>query len=176
VEAAERLFTDARTRVHSENIGLCRLPDGTRLVRVGKALPGELAAWRYGRQLTRRRRRSLAMTTAGAIGAVGGGGILLGLPLLVSAGTPLVMANAGFQLYATWVIGYAPTRVVVRRPARPLAGPGADLIDRRVSDLRDSVYDHLPGVRADRSCPATVRSTSSGHEMEPAGTRVESTG
>ncbi|HUH11643.1 MAG TPA: hypothetical protein VMK65_00980, partial [Longimicrobiales bacterium] len=57
VETAERLFRDARLRAHSENVGLAVLPDGTRLVRVGEALPGELAAWRYGDQLSRRRRR-----------------------------------------------------------------------------------------------------------------------
>lgn len=57
VEAAEKRFRDARLRVQSENVGLARLPDGTRLVRVGRAVPGELAAWRYGRQLLRRRRR-----------------------------------------------------------------------------------------------------------------------
>ena len=43
VEQAERSYREARTRVQSENIGLARLRDGTRLVRVGGALPGELA-------------------------------------------------------------------------------------------------------------------------------------
>jgi len=59
VESAEKIFRDARLRVQSENIGLARLPDGTRLVRVGEALPGEIAAWRYGGELRRRRRRFL---------------------------------------------------------------------------------------------------------------------
>ncbi len=55
VEEAERRFRDARPRVSSQNVGLARLPDGTRLVRVGEALPGELAAWRCGTQLVSRR-------------------------------------------------------------------------------------------------------------------------
>lgn len=59
VESAEKQFADARLRVQSENIGLAKLRDGTRLIRVGNALPGELAAWRYGDQLVRRRRRFL---------------------------------------------------------------------------------------------------------------------
>ncbi|HEX5726485.1 MAG TPA: hypothetical protein VFX98_13510 [Longimicrobiaceae bacterium] len=63
VEAAERLFAGTRRRVHAENVGLAVLPDGTRLVRVGEALPGELAAWRYGREL-RKRRRSYWLETA----------------------------------------------------------------------------------------------------------------
>ncbi len=54
IDAAERLFRDARTRAHRENIGLARLPDGTRLVRVGDALPAEQAVWRYGGVFARR--------------------------------------------------------------------------------------------------------------------------
>jgi hypothetical protein len=88
VEAAERRFRDTRTRVQSENVGLCRLPDGTRLVRVGQALPGEVAAWRYGEHLARRTRRYLmagAATAAvsaamlmGAAGVAGVGALWLG--------------------------------------------------------------------------------------------------
>ncbi|HEV2129509.1 MAG TPA: hypothetical protein VGR27_00310, partial [Longimicrobiaceae bacterium] len=59
IESAEKLFRDSRLRVHSENIGLAKLPDGTRLIRVGEALPRELAAWRYGDQLIRRRKQTL---------------------------------------------------------------------------------------------------------------------
>jgi hypothetical protein len=82
VEAAEKLFRDARMRVHTENIGLARLPDGTRLVRVGEAVAGELAAWRYGTQLLRRRKKYLvaggisaaaSIALFGGISAMGGG-------------------------------------------------------------------------------------------------------
>ncbi|HET6229512.1 MAG TPA: hypothetical protein VFE05_05480, partial [Longimicrobiaceae bacterium] len=75
VESSEKLFADARLRVQSENIGLAKLRDGTRLIRVGQALPGEMAAWRYGTQLVKRRRRYLA---AGAV-AVAGGAVWAGL-------------------------------------------------------------------------------------------------
>jgi hypothetical protein len=64
IEDAERLFRDTRTQVQSENIGLAKLRDGTRLVRVGQALAGELAAWRYGESLVQRRRRYLAVAGA----------------------------------------------------------------------------------------------------------------
>jgi hypothetical protein len=57
VEDAERQFRETRLRAHSENIGIAQLADGTRLVRVGEALQGELAAWRYGTELRERRRR-----------------------------------------------------------------------------------------------------------------------
>ncbi|CAN5828235.1 hypothetical protein BH23GEM6_BH23GEM6_22070 [soil metagenome] len=55
VGRAEQEFRDTRLRVQSENIGLAYLPEGTRLVRVGDARPGEMAAWRYGRELRDRR-------------------------------------------------------------------------------------------------------------------------
>jgi hypothetical protein len=54
IEDAERAFRDTRLRAQSENIGLARLPDGTRLIHVGQALTGELAAWRYGSRLVER--------------------------------------------------------------------------------------------------------------------------
>jgi hypothetical protein len=76
LESAEKLFRDARLRVHSENIGLAKLPDGTRLIRIGEALAGELAAWRYGSQLVQRRRRYFI--GAGAVvgvGALAAGGL-----------------------------------------------------------------------------------------------------
>ena len=54
IDEAERRFRDARVRAHRENIGLTRLRDGTRLVRVGDALPAEQAVWRYGDVFARR--------------------------------------------------------------------------------------------------------------------------
>jgi hypothetical protein len=76
VEDAERLFRDTRLRVQSENVGLAKLRDGSRLIRVGEALPGELAAWRYGTQLANRQRRALlygGLVTAAGLGVLGAG-------------------------------------------------------------------------------------------------------
>ncbi len=77
IESAERLFRDTRLRVQSENVGLAKLPDGTRLVRVGDALPGELAAWRYGRQFLRRHYERMAVNTAVTVAT-----LVIGLPAL----------------------------------------------------------------------------------------------
>jgi hypothetical protein len=95
VEELEKRFRASRLRVQSENVGLAKAPDGTRLVRVGQALPGELAAWRYGRQMRSRRWKHLAL------GGVGTGalavpwlGALVGLPVLgIFAATPLLFVN-----------------------------------------------------------------------------------
>lgn len=65
VETAEKRFEDTRLRIQSESIGVAQLPEGTRLVRVGDALPGELAAWRYGEELRGRRRRYWLDVAAG---------------------------------------------------------------------------------------------------------------
>ena len=90
VESAERAFRDARLRAQSENIGLAKLRDGTRLIRVGAALEGELAAWRYGDQLVRRRRQYLMMAGAAAAGGV-----------VVAGGLAWAMASGGvFSLVA----------------------------------------------------------------------------
>jgi hypothetical protein len=65
IESAERVFRDTRLRVQRESIGLAKLPDGTRLIRVGHAPPAELAAWRYGRELMRRYRWRMMLNTLG---------------------------------------------------------------------------------------------------------------
>lgn len=125
VEEADRLFTDTRTRVQSENIGLARLPDGSRLVRVGRALPGELASWRYGAQLISRRNRNIAVT--GAL-AAGGAALVAGLPLIATAGLPLALLNIA-QFGNVLRIEAEKRRIVHRVPA---AEPGgSDLIVRR---------------------------------------------
>ena len=70
IEAAERLYRDTRRRVATENVGLARVADGTELVRIGRPLRPEFAAWRYGDQFGRRQRRAIAMGV-GAVGAFG---------------------------------------------------------------------------------------------------------
>jgi hypothetical protein len=71
VESAEKEFREAPYRTHHENIGVAYTADDTTLVRVGDALPDELATWRYGRGLRRRRWAHWANTI---------GGLLVGAP------------------------------------------------------------------------------------------------
>jgi hypothetical protein len=71
VESAEKRFRDTRLRVQNENVGIAKLPDGTRLIRVGEALPGEIAAWRYGEGLVARRRRYLVGTGVMSLSGLG---------------------------------------------------------------------------------------------------------
>lgn len=127
VEQAEQLFRDTRTRVHSENVGLARLPDGTRLVRVGGALPGEMAAWRYGSQLiSRRRRNHVVVGAAVATGAA----LVAGAPLLVSAGVPISLFSAGVNFANVFNLRRQQMRVVHRIPGAE-SPTGRDLTIRR---------------------------------------------
>jgi hypothetical protein len=71
IEEAERLFSETRLRVSTDNIGLARLREGTTLIRIGGAMRSELAAWRYGDQFGRRRRRHIALTAAGITAVAG---------------------------------------------------------------------------------------------------------
>jgi hypothetical protein len=55
IEECERYYRDTTVRFSTDNIGLARLREGIDLVRVGKPLRPEFAAWRYGREFLRRR-------------------------------------------------------------------------------------------------------------------------
>ena len=71
IEECERQFSETRLRASTDNIGLAKLREGLELVRIGSALRPEMAAWRYGDQFGRRRRRHLIYTGVG-ISAVAG--------------------------------------------------------------------------------------------------------
>ena len=99
IEAAERLYLDTRRRSATENIGLARLADGTELVRIGRPLRPEFAAWRYGDQFGRRRRRAVATGVAavGAAGAVIVAGPVLGLVSVAAVGPLINVVSLGIN-------------------------------------------------------------------------------
>ena len=72
METCEGLFRETRIRTSSQNIGLARHPEGLELVRIGSPLRPEFAAWRYGDQFGRRRRRSVVLWTIAGVGLAGG--------------------------------------------------------------------------------------------------------
>jgi len=85
VETCERIFRGTRVRTSSANIGLATHPEGLELVRIGEPLRPEFAAWRYGDQFGRRRRRAIYYGVGGAavLGVIVAGGIATGA---ISAG------------------------------------------------------------------------------------------
>ncbi len=81
IEECERSYRATRLRVSTDNIGLARLTEGLELVRIGEPERPEFAAWRYGDQFGRRRRRSFLVAggVAVAVGAVVAGASAAGI-------------------------------------------------------------------------------------------------
>jgi hypothetical protein len=100
VETCEELFSATRIRVSTENIGLAKHPEGLELVRVGRPQRPEFAAWRYGDQFGRRRKKAL-IYTGGALAVLGGvavGGLVTGV---LGGG---LLAQSG-NLWNAWMNG-----------------------------------------------------------------------
>jgi hypothetical protein len=110
IETCERAFRDSRTRVSTGQIGLAKLRDGLELVRLGAPLRPELAAWRYGREFTARRRRTvaLALTAAG----VGAGGVAAGIAAGVGGTALALFATGAPVLNLVGVFGIGLYRVL----------------------------------------------------------------
>jgi hypothetical protein len=83
VEDCERLFEGTRLKVSTENIGLARHAGGLELIRIGRPMRPEFAAWRYGDQFGRRRKRAIIYGVAGAgvLGAIAVGGAMAGVAM-----------------------------------------------------------------------------------------------
>jgi hypothetical protein len=138
IEDCERRFRDTRLRVCTDNVGLARLPEGLELVRIGSPQRPEFAAWRYGDQFGRRRRRAMLSVGAGAatVAALGAGGVAYGV---VTAGTAWSLLNIGSSLRAL----YEARRVVLRVPV----GSG-DRLKLRGADLVRACVSRDPSGRA----------------------------
>lgn len=67
IEEAERHYRDTRLRTATEHVGLAKLGDGTELVRIGRPLLPEFAAWRYGDVFRRRWRQAAVVGAAGFV-------------------------------------------------------------------------------------------------------------
>jgi hypothetical protein len=80
IEECERTYHGIRTRVSTDNVGLARHREGLELVRIGEPLRPEFAAWRYGDQFGRRRKKAIIMGVgAGAVlGTVAIAGVATG--------------------------------------------------------------------------------------------------
>ena len=96
VEQCERWFRETRVRMSTDQIGLARLREGLELVRIGEPLRPEFAAWRYGDQFGRRRKRAIAWGIAGgaAIVAVAGGMIAAGVGVSIAPQLPSILMGA----------------------------------------------------------------------------------
>ena len=140
IEDCERYFRATRVRVSTDNIGLAKLSEGVELVRIGRPMRPEFAAWRYGDQFGRRRRRAIAAGTVGAaaavaaapmavpatLGAMFSGGIFISG--WVSAG-----AQLPYQMAKDWLLS---ERVVGRLPFE------GQTLQVRARHVRESTVHH----------------------------------
>jgi hypothetical protein len=107
IEDCERLFERSRLRVATDNVGLAKVADGTTLIRIGAPLRPEFAAWRYGDQFGRRRRRQMTIAGAG----------IVGLGALVAGSVSVGVGIGGFA----WVMARAATAILKGNPGTRVA-------------------------------------------------------
>jgi hypothetical protein len=119
IEQAERLFAGTRLRVSTDHVGLARVREGTELVRIGAAQRPELAAWRYGDRLGRRRTRARRLAAVGTVGAsaamagVAYAGDLLGVAAIAPSVALVLAQHAAYRMVLRRFTG-SPRDVVAR--------------------------------------------------------------
>ncbi len=133
VEACEKIFRDTRVRVSTENVGLAKHHEGLELVRIGAPMRPEFAAWRYGDQFGRRRKRKILYGVAATV--VIGGVVIGGAATGVLSGA--VLAQTG-NLWNLWTNGR--TMVKHRKPNGELLKlKRMDLLGTRVRAADDDL-------------------------------------
>src|SRR5689334_19764717 len=115
IEECERFFRATRLRVSTDNVGLAPVGDGLELVRVGSPLRPEMAAWRYGDQFGRRRRRQFLWGAAGAVGVAS-----------VAVLGPITGLIAGGSLGAFQIVNIAHMAYQVKRLRSRVVLPGRE--------------------------------------------------
>ncbi len=120
IEECERLFRATRLRMSTDQIGMARLKEGLELVRIGSPMRPEMAAWRYGDQFGRRRRRmtqyGVASTLAvGGLYALGGLGATAFAPWLYIAALGITRGYLGIDTSPLALSGTAAGRIVIAR-------------------------------------------------------------
>lgn len=133
VEMCEKIFRETRVRVSTDNVGLAKHPEGLVLVRIGEPMRPEFAAWRYGDQFGRRRKRQILYGTGAAV--VMGGIVIGGAATGVLSG---VMLSQAGNFWNAWTNGR--TRVKHRLPdGRVLKLKRPDLLGTRLRASDDEL-------------------------------------
>ena len=129
IEECERQFRATRVRASTGHVGLVRLPDGLDLVRIGRPLRPEFAAWRYGRMLNRRYFRAAGWKIGGALSA----GIVTGGVLAGALSVPGFMVIGGFGgPLAWWLFGTVEVERIRLADSREVRVSRRDLRDARL--------------------------------------------
>ena len=163
IEQCERRFRGTNVRVSTDHVGMAKLRDGLELVRIGEPLRPEFAAWRYGAQIQKRRRRMRLVGGAGVaaaaavvpaaipvLGAVGAAGQLL----TVMVGGGAITAYLAHTFFSPpWALMYENMKhdLLSERIATQVA-VGRRILTVRFKHLRDAEFegagaDALPALR-----------------------------
>ena len=137
IEECEGLFRATRLRVSTDHIGLARLKDGLELVRIGEPQRPEMAAWRYGDQFGRRRRRYYRH------GRRGRGGVR---PTVMVAGPMMGLIGAG-AINPVWQLYNADSSLYKARKMIHLSTEADPRLRVRLSELpKTKLYADRDGV------------------------------
>ena len=138
IEDCERRFRDTKLRVSTDNIALARVKEGLELVRIGKPMRPEFAAWRYGDQFGRRRRRHTIYGTAGgaaiAVAYIGLRSLTEGIDPTLGSMVAGVVVPAGIRLLHT---------VRNARPTLRVRNDEGRLLTLAREDIRETTIVHL---------------------------------
>ena len=124
IEECERSFRATRLRVSTDEIGLARLREGLELVRIGEPQRPEMAAWRYGDQFGRRRRRQY-LIGAGVVAAAGA---------VVVAGPMLGLIGAG-AISPVWNVSNGLVQVYRAKKLVSVPAPDGQVLRTRLADV-----------------------------------------
>ncbi|MCR4339737.1 MAG: hypothetical protein NUW01_07615 [Gemmatimonadaceae bacterium] len=133
IEECERAFSDTKLRVSTDNIGLARMREGVELVRIGAPKRPEMAAWRYGDQFGRRRRRHFVSygIPSIAVAAFIAGDMALGG----------IFSGTGMSVY----VGQGVHRAVKARKSKTRLKAGDDAVPVGWDEMQEARMVTTPG-------------------------------
>jgi hypothetical protein len=147
VEACERAYRRTTLRASTAEIGLARMADGLELVRIGKPTKPEMAAWRYGRELLRR--RWLGRLDVGTERAVRRAAPVLAAGVVALTPLASLAAYAAIGAMAAVERWYDSERPIAR-VIRPGRGEGPVIVRQRhlsSAELVRETHQGVPGWR-----------------------------
>ena len=157
IEDCERRFSSTRLRVSTDNVGLARLSEGLELVRIGNPQRPEFAAWRYGDQFGRRRRRHIIYGTA--LTAAGIGAFITGPVLGLAIGGAVSALNTAGMFYNMIQQNRVRARIAVPGKDRPAVVRQNQLSKIRIVSEGDAWHLRMPydrGILIDRELKREV--------------------
>jgi hypothetical protein len=134
IEECERSYRATKLRVSTDHVGLARLAEGLELVRIGQPLRPEFAAWRYGDQFGRRRRRRIVQVSAGVVAGAT-------VPFL---GPALGLSLGGLGVYSMQIANFGQAFYHRMKVIERLKAPDGSLLPVRKHEAREAVM--LPPV------------------------------